>query len=162
MPSMRRHALFSDWGILLFKIARTNIAAPFTQDSPEEANHELLRQLCISEDWTADLESGIVSLGPHSMAMHGVSQSECGLLNLLRCYEAHDQLRILELFEQAATNSSSFCYSSTIQPKSALRQPVFCIGESAGLDGRQSGRFIGVFLYPRFKLDPRVHLVGHQ
>ena len=162
MQGMRRHALFSDWGILLFKIARTNITAPFAQDSLGESNPELLYQLCISEGWTADLESGIVSLGPHSMAMHGISQSECGLLNLLRCYETHDQLRILELFEQAATNCSAFCYSSTIQPKAAPRQPVFCIGESAGLDGRQTGRFIGVFLYPRFKLDPHVHLVGHQ
>ena len=84
--------------------------------------------------------------------MHGLTSSECGLLSLMRCYEAHDRAHILELFEQAATSSSSFCFSTTVLAASGHRQPVFCIGESIGTEEKYTGSMVGVFMFPRFKL----------
>jgi hypothetical protein len=84
--------------------------------------------------------------------LHGLKTPECGLLNLMRCYDKQDHARILELFEQAATTSSSFCFSTTVLVAGGQRQPIFCIGESIGTEERYSGSMVGVFLFPRFKL----------
>ena len=61
--------------------------------------------------------------------------------------------RVLELFEQAAASSSSFCFSTTIHLDGAPRQPVFCVGESTGLEEKYAGTIIGVFIFPRFQID---------
>ena len=61
-------------------------------------------------------------------------------------------------FEQAAASSSSFCFSTTIHLDGAPRQPVFCVGESTGLEEKYSGSIIGVFIFPRFQID----LVGRR
>ena len=34
-----------------------------------------------------------------------------------------------------------------------LRQPLFCMGESNGLEEKYSGSMVGVFIFPRFKLE---------
>lgn len=141
-------------GNVLFKIAKANLAMPFVSGSLdiEGYNHELLAQFCVSEGWIGDLSNGVIKLGHWSTILHGLTSPECGLLNLMRCYDNHDHGRILELFEQAATASSSFCFSTTVLAEGGHRQPIFCIGESIGTEERYAGSMVGVFLFPRFKL----------
>ena len=139
---------------VLFKIAKANLATPFISGSHDVApyDHQLLTQFCVSEGWIGDLSNGVIKLGHWSTMLHGLASSECGLLTLMRCYETPDHGRILELFEQAATASSSFCFSTTLRAEGGQRQPIFCIGESIGTEERYAGSMVGVFLFPRFKL----------
>nr|WP_210333498.1 hypothetical protein [Rhizobium sp. ARZ01] len=142
-------------GLDVFKIAKTAFASPFVPGSIsfDSSDNELLTQYCVTERWTGDLSNGLFRLGEKAARMHGLDQRNCGLLNLVRCYEPLDRGRVLELFEQAATASSSFCFSTTINATGAPRQPVFCVGESTGLEQRYAGTIIGLFLFPRFQLD---------
>ncbi len=128
----------------------------------EGYDHDILTQFCVSESWIGDLANGIIKLGDWSATMHGLSSSECGLLSLMRCYDAHDRASILELFEQAATVSSSFCFSTTVLATSGHRQPVFCVGESIGTEEKYAGSMVGVFLFPRFKLEPGSQIASRQ
>lgn len=144
----------------MFKIARADVSASFHPDLSEASSIEtqMLSQLCISEDWIGDLSNGVIRLGERAAVLHGLESSECGLLSMMRCYDPHDRAQILELFEQAATSSCSFCFSTTILGKNGHRQPVFCIGESNGLEERYSGSMVGIFVFPRFKLPTGSHL----
>ncbi|KAA0699634.1 hypothetical protein DTW90_09740 [Neorhizobium sp. P12A] len=153
-----------DLGNILFKIAKANLATPFLSGLPEAqtSEYDLLSQFCVSEGWVGDLANGVIRLGSWSAVMHGLTSSECGLLSLMRCYEAHDRAHILELFEQAATSSSSFCFSTTVLAASGHRQPVFCIGESIGTEEKYTGSMVGVFMFPRFKLEPGSQLSARQ
>jgi len=139
----------------LFKIAKANAALPLMPGSLEDTNrnHEMLAQFSISESWIGDLSSGMLRLGVWSGMLHGLSAQECGLLSLIRCYDTKDRSHILELFEQAATLNSSFCFSTTIIMPNGFRQPLFCMGESNGLEEKYSGSMSGVFIFPRFKLE---------
>ncbi len=94
--------------------------------------------------------------------MHGLHQAECGLLNLVRCYDSADRNHVLALFEQAATTSSSFCFSTTIILASGQKQPVFCIGQSTGLEQRYSGVLLGIFFFPRFQLETRGQVFSYR
>jgi hypothetical protein len=139
----------------VFKIAKAQVAAPFVSGSltlPAD-EHDLLAQFSVSEGWIGDLSNGVIKLGRLSTMLHGLPSSECGLLNLLRCYDSYDRARILELFEQAATVSSSFCFSTTVLAPGSHRQPLFCIGESVGTEEKYTGSMTGVFIFPRFKLE---------
>lgn len=138
----------------MFKIAKASLATPFMSGSLGVAgsDQDLLAQLCVSEGWVGDLSNGMIKLGHWSRILHGLSTSECGLLSLMRCYDSHDHARILELFEQAATTSSSFCFSTTVLAADGQRQPIFCIGESIGTEERYAGSMVGVFMFPRFRL----------
>lgn len=139
----------------MFKIAKTALASPLVPGSMsfDPSDNELLAQYCITERWSGDLSNGLFQLGEKAARMHGLEQRNCGLLNLVRCYDALDRGRVLELFEQAATVSSTFCFSTTIEINSTVRQPVFCVGESTGLEQRYAGSIIGLFIFPRFPLD---------
>lgn len=139
----------------MFKIIKTDLSSPFLPGSMEfdETDNELLTQYCVTERWTGDLSNGLFTLGDKAMQAHGLPQRACGLLNLIRCYEPLDRTRVLELFEQAASSSSSFCFSTTIHLDGAPRQPVFCVGESTGLEEKYAGTIIGVFIFPRFQID---------
>lgn len=151
-------------GSALFKIARTSLSQPPGADSfaHGESGLETLGQFCSSEGWSGDLSNGLFRLGDSAAAMHGLSQPECGLLNLVRCYDSADRNHVLALFEQAATTSSSFCFSTTIILPSGQKQPVFCIGESTGLEQRYSGSILGVFFFPRFQLEARGRFFTHH
>ncbi|TIX91895.1 hypothetical protein [Rhizobium sp. P44RR-XXIV] len=151
-------------GISLFKIAKANFAAPFAPGSLafDSHNPELLAQFCVSEGWTGELSSGIIRLGQWSTMLHGLSSSECGLLSLMHSYDAQDRVRILDLFEQAATATSSFCYSTMTLGTNGHRQPIFCVGESIAAEGKHAGSMAGVFLFPRFKLEPGSQLATRQ
>jgi hypothetical protein len=63
----------------------------------------------------------------------------------MRCYDPEDRNRIVRIFEQAATLSSSFCFSTTITMPNGYRQPLFCMGESNGYEDagmRQHARHV--------------------
>ncbi|NKN02583.1 hypothetical protein [Rhizobium leguminosarum] len=139
----------------MFNIARANAAVPLTHCSLDDANqnHKMLAQFSVSEAWTGDFSSGMLRLGEWSAMLHGLATQDCGLLGLIRCYDAKDRSHILELFEQAATLCSSFCFSTTIIMPNGFRQPLFCMGESNGLEQKYSGSMAGVFVFPRFKLE---------
>jgi hypothetical protein len=139
----------------VFKIIKTDLSSPFLPGSMDldEADNELLTQYCVTERWTGDLSNGLFMLGEKAAQAHGLPLRPCGLLNLIRCYEPLDRTRVLELFEQAAASSSSFCFSTTIHVDGAPRQPVFCVGESTGLEEKYAGSIIGVFIFPRFQID---------
>jgi len=149
----------------VFKIARAGLSQPHAANSfaPGESEQELLSQFCFSEGWSGDLSNGLFRLGESAAAMHGLHQAECGLLNLVRCYDSTDRNHVLSLFEQAATTSSSFCFSTTIILASGQKQPVFCVGESTGLEQRYSGALLGVFFFPRFQLEAKGRIFNqHQ
>jgi hypothetical protein len=151
-------------GNVLFKIAKANLAAPFAPGSLEFDGHnpDLMAQFCVSEGWVGDLSSGVIKLGQWSTMLHGLTSSECGLLSLMNCYDMIDRTRILDLFEQAATGSSSFCYSTTALGPNGHRQPIFCVGESIGTEEKHAGSMVGIFLFPRFKLEPGNQLASRQ
>lgn len=138
----------------MFKISRSSFPGTYVPGSFErgEGDFELLHQFCHAEGWSGDLSNGLFKLGEKTAQMHGLSQRDCGLLNLMRCYDPADRTHVLELFEQAATASSSFCYSTTILLPDGRKQPVFCVGESSGLEQRYSGMILGTFLFPRFQV----------
>lgn len=110
-----------------------------------------LSHFFISEEWSGELSSGIIRLGEHTSFMHGLPPGECGLLNLVRCYDRGDHARVLELFEQVSTEPSRFCFSTSVSILPAMRQPVICMGESSGFEEGQQGRISGLFLFPRFE-----------
>ncbi|MFN7009376.1 MAG: hypothetical protein ACK4PN_05040 [Allorhizobium sp.] len=138
----------------MFKIARASLAASFSTGFPEleSSESDAFVQFTVSERWVGDLSNGVIKLGERATLLHGLNTPECGLLSMMRCYDPNDRAHILELFEQAATSSSHFCYSTTIGLPSGHRQPVFCIGESDGLEQSSTGSMVGIFVFPRFKL----------
>ncbi|WP_436084993.1 hypothetical protein [Pararhizobium sp. LjRoot255] len=148
----------------MFKIATTGLSSFPDADSFAlgESGQKLLNQFCFSDEWAGNLSSGLFRLGETATAMHGLRQPECGLLNLVRCYDSTDRDHVFRLFEQAATTSSSFCFSTTIMLESGQKQPVFCIGESSGLAQRYSGSMLGVFFFPRFQLETKGRIFSHH
>jgi hypothetical protein len=151
-------------GNALFKIAKANAAAPLMPGTLDynNQNHDMLAQFSISEAWIGDFSSGMIRLGEWSAVLHGLGVQECGLLSLMRCYDPKDRNHILTLFEQASTRSSSFCFSTTITLPNGFRQPLFCIGESNGLEEKFSGSMVGVFVFPRFKLETGSQIASRQ
>lgn len=142
-----------DLGKALFKIANANLATTF-RVSEQDEDCLLGQHACrfgLSEDWTGDLTNGLLKLGNNAKSLHGLDNHECGLLTVMRCYDPADRGHILRLFEQAATQPSRFCYSTTIVAGAQHRQPVFCIGESSGFEG-SGGTMVGLFIFPRFQL----------
>ncbi|WP_200847856.1 hypothetical protein [Rhizobium sp. 18055] len=135
----------------MFKIAKTNAAAPLMRGSLElNDNHpEMLAQFSVSESWVGDFSSGVIRLKERSAKLHGLTLPECGLLSLMRCYDPNDRNRIVQIFEQAATLSSSFCFSTTIIMQNGYRQPLFCMGESNGYEHDGAGSMLGMFIFPR-------------
>jgi len=140
----------------VFKITRANSVPLGSPGQPhlDLPHHEFLQQFCASEGWSGDLSTGLFRLGEKAAAIHGLRDGECGLLNFVRCYDPADRNHVLELFEQAATSCSSFCFSTTIAlEEHGQKQPLFCIGESSGLEQRYSGTITGVFFFPRFLVE---------
>ncbi len=117
----------------------------------------VLGKYCVSDEWRGDLSNGLFVLGPLGEQLHGLRSPECGLLTLLRCYDEHDRIRILELLEGASSSASSFCFSTHIVSGPAEGQPVLCIGHSSGFDEEHSGRMNGIFVFPRMPVDSLGH-----
>ena len=79
----------------MFKIIKTDLSSPFLPGSMEfdETDNELLTQYCVTERWTGTLSNGLFTLGEKAAQAHGLPQRNCGLLNLIRCYEPLDRTR---------------------------------------------------------------------
>ncbi len=148
----------------VFKIAKTNASAPLMRGSLElnDNNPDMLAQFSISESWVGDFSSGVIRLEERSARLHGLALPECGLLSLVRCYDPQDRNRIVRIFEQAATLSSSFCFSTTIVMGNGYRQPLFCMGESNGYEDAGSGSMIGMFIFPKLETSAGMQPVRRQ
>ncbi|NWJ24957.1 hypothetical protein [Rhizobium sp. RM] len=134
----------------MFKISRRHDAlAAFPTNQPDMG--QSLSNFFISEAWSSDLSSGVIMLGEHACFMHGLPHGECGLLTLIRCYDRSHHAKVLELFEQASTAPSRFCFSTNLLTPAAAQQPVICMGESSGFDEGRHGQISGFFLFPRFE-----------
>jgi len=144
-------------GETLFMIARADFATEHFAGLPEPVviDNNILSQFCVSERWLGDLDTGMITLGAQAATLHASPTPECGLLSLMRCYDGADRSHILDLFEQASTASSHFCYSTTVTCADGRRQPVFCTGQSTGLEQEHSGSISGVFVFPHFQLEPK-------
>lgn len=134
-------------GNVLFKIAG------FVQTADAEKitdNSGIVRRTLpygLIEEWSGDLNNGLVKIGEKTAIFHGLSSQECGLLTITRCYDYKDRMSILEIFEKAASAVSSFYYSTVIVRSLSTKQPVFCMGKSCAL-GSQNGSIAGVFIFP--------------
>lgn len=117
----------------------------------------MLQKYCATDEWSGDLANGLFRLGKLSEHMHGLSNTECGLLTLLRCYEERDRTHILELLESASGAASSFCFSTHIIAGPSEGQPVVCIGQSSEFEGDRRGRMQGIFIFPRMPIETLDH-----
>lgn len=139
---------FSSRVVPVFKVM-TRPARFAAQASFGEAklSRKQLEHFCRIEEWSADTETGQISLGPISSKLHGVDMMNCGLSNIIACYEKQDQASILQIFETVTSESTSFTYTTTLECELGLQQPVFCIGES-DLDENNVGIISGIFIFP--------------
>ncbi|PWW01594.1 hypothetical protein DFR52_102257 [Hoeflea marina] len=116
-------------------------------------DQEMLAHYCEFNSWTADLRTGIFNISDEARSHHGLSSDDnCGLLNLIRCYNPNDRHHILELFETASTSGSAFCFSTTVTRADGSQQPMMCVGESSNFADDGGGSMAGVFVFPRFRI----------
>lgn len=140
-PSVFKIIKMSDW--------KPHHAAPQCV-SPDA---EMLTHHCCFEAWSADLSTSAFALGPQSRFLHGMpAAGDCGLSQLIRCYEPNDRRHVLALLEGAATDASSFCYSTTAVHDDGTARPLMCIGQSTHASDRDGGILTGLFIFPRFQL----------
>lgn len=145
--------------LTVFRISKVrHPAANLSQIGAEAAfDTTVFEKYCATDEWSGDLSNGLFQLGKLGEQLHGLSNAECGLLTLLRCYEDGDRIRILELLESASSSASSFCFSTHITSGPAAGQPILCVGHSSGFGEDSDGHMHGVFIFPRMP----VETVGH-
>lgn len=97
----------------------------------------------VCEDWSADLTTGLLTLGPETAVLHGVARMSCGIMDLIRLYDPADLTKVLQALEDASTMSTSFTFATSIRPAPNLHRPVFCTGQSEtdGVSGAIRGTF---------------------
>ena len=140
----------------LFKIAKSIMPGEFGAPARPvvPGSGDVVSHYCDFENWTADLGTGIFKLGTLARIQHGLGDGgDCGLLTLIRCYDRNDRHHVLDLFEVASLDASSFCFSTTILHVDGQHRPVMCIGESSNFSDEGTGLIAGVFLFPRFALN---------
>ena len=94
-----------------------------------------LESAFVCEEWSAELSTGLVWLGPETAALHGAAGTRCGIMDLLHLYDPADWQKVLLALEEAATISTTFNFATTIRPGPGLYRPVFCFGRSYTEDG---------------------------
>lgn len=110
-----------------------------------------LEEVFVCEDWSGDLATGILWVGPQTAAFHGLSGNSCGIMDIIQPYDRADWQRILLALEEVATIETDFSFSTTIRPGPELHRPVFCFGRS---EMRSTGGVvIGTFAIARLCLD---------
>jgi hypothetical protein len=130
-------------------IAPTRLAsvAEFIGIDPRELEH-----VFVCEDWTADLATGLVRLGPETANLHGTAGMPCGIMDLVRLYDPADWQKVLQALENAATVSTVFTFATTIRPGPGLYRPVFCFGQSETTNGT-GGTIHGTFAVARLYIE---------
>lgn len=111
-----------------------------------------LRDAFVCEEWSADLSTGLLRLGPETAVLHGVSGTRCGIMELVRLYDPADRQKVLLALEEAATISTAVSFAATIRPGPGLHRPVFCFGRSETAD-EKGGIVRGTFAVARLCLD---------
>ncbi|MCF3641481.1 hypothetical protein LXM94_16025 [Rhizobium sp. TRM95111] len=104
----------------------------------------------VCENWTADLSTGLIALGPQALAMHDLARAPCGIMTMINVYDRADRAKILAAFEEACGMSTAFTFATTICVSPGIFRPVFCTGES---DTSQGGSIRGLFAFSRLCLD---------
>ena len=107
-----------------------------------------IENVFICEEWTAELSTGLVRLGPETAAMHGTAGIPCGIMDLIRLYDPADWAKVLQALEDAATVATDFNFATTIRPAPGLYRPVFCFGRSETA-GDTGGEIHGTFAVAR-------------
>ena len=102
----------------------------------------------ICEDWRAELATGLLWLGPETATLHGIANTPCGIMDLIRLYDPAEWAKVLQALEEAATVSTAFSFATTIQLRPGLCRPVFCFGQSEIADG-PNGVVNGTFAIAR-------------
>lgn len=139
---------FSSRVVPVFKVmTRPARIAAQTSFGDAKLNRKQLEHFCRIEEWSADIETGQIKLGPISSKLHGVDMMNCGLSNVIARYVENDKASILQIFETVTEQSTSFTYTTTLECEYGLQQPVFCIGES-DLDEDNGGTISGIFIFP--------------
>lgn len=143
----------------MFKITKS-INVIDTTAPPQDllqVDNEIVSHYCQFDNWSADLGTGSFNLSEFARRKHGLSeQGDCGLLNLLRCYDSSDRHHVLELFETAAMSASTFCFSTSIIHPDGNHHPVMCVGESSNFSDNGDGTIAGLFIFPRVQFMPRI------
>lgn len=117
--------------------------AEFMGMDPRELEHAF-----ICEEWTAELATGLVRLGPQAAALHEIPNVRCGIMDLIQRYEPTDRQKVLLALEEAATIATTFSFATAIRPGPGLYRPVFCFGRSYTEDGT-SGAIHATFAIAR-------------
>jgi len=106
----------------------------------------------VCEEWRAELATGLVHLGPETAALHDLSGTRCGIMDLIQFYEPADWQKVLLALEEASTVSTIFSFATAIRPGPGLYRPVFCFGRS-DLEGVAGGVLFGTFAIARLCLE---------
>ncbi|MCT7663129.1 hypothetical protein [Shinella kummerowiae] len=94
-----------------------------------------LENAFICEDWSAELATGLVRLGPQAAALHDIPNVRCGIMDLIQRYEPADRQKVMLALEEAATIATTFSFATAIRADASLYRPVFCFGRSYTEDG---------------------------
>ena len=111
-----------------------------------------LEDAFVCEEWSAELSTGLVWLGPETAMLHGAAATRCGIMDLIQVYDPGDWQKVLLALEEAATIPTTFSFATTIRPGPGLYRPVFCVGRSETIDGT-SGIIQGTFAVARLCLE---------
>ena len=111
-----------------------------------------LEDAFVCEEWSAELSTGLLRLGPETARLHDIAGTRCGIMDLIQLYEPADWQRVLLALEEAATISTTFSFATTIRPGPDLYRPVFCFGQSETADGA-GGIIQGTFAIARLCLE---------
>lgn len=107
-----------------------------------------IEKVFVCEAWSAELSTGLLSLGTETARLHGTAGTPCGILEMIRLYDPADWPKVLQALETAAAATTSFNFATTIRPAPGLYRPVFCFGQSQTVDGTE-GTIEGVFAVAR-------------
>ncbi|WP_075289934.1 hypothetical protein [Pararhizobium arenae] len=122
---------------------------------PEEswAHEQWLRELMQGdheiEEWHCDLDTGLFSVGEITRNRHGLADTICGLLDIMRAYDAESRKTALTILEEATAVASCFCFCTLVRLGEDKGHPVWCIGTSTLGNETTGDRMQGVFAYGR-------------
>lgn len=113
-----------------------------------------LSRFCIVDEWSANLDNAMLSLGAEACAYHGLDARSCrfGILEFVRCYEPAAAAEIVNVFERAAADGLPFHYSAEIRNEPGPKSLVHCFGQYDDTGDPSEGPVLnGIFLMSRRK-----------
>ncbi|MGI0525702.1 hypothetical protein [Rhizobium giardinii] len=113
----------------------------------EEWAQTLVGRNYLIERWHCDLSTGIFAIGETTKTRHGVGDTLCGLLDIIRNYHEDHHKTVLNILEEATAAASSFCFCTTLQEESGATTRVFCVGTSTLGAPSAGGRMQGIFAF---------------